>query len=388
VKSLFWFIVILIISASCVNEKPVHNLTFSGSMPGLSGQKVYLDELEVQSRILLDSVVVEEDGSFVFQIEIGQTGFYVLYTNPEHNIILLFEPGDQPVLKAQDADLSKVYTISDSPGSILLEEYASFMDYQKTRIDSLGSVYQQAKRSNNYLEQKEVLDSIYERVFEDQKVYVRNFIDKNTGSLASLIVLNRKLGQLNVLDEEKDFNYFSLTDSILIAKYPNNKHTKDHHERVKQIRARLFDDFMALRKLQAGKKAPDIVLPDTTGDLFSLKSYTGKKVIVCFWAGWDTPSRMDNRRLVKIYPDLQSKNIKILSVSLDENKSVWQGAVNLDKLDWQQVSDLQGFGSEVVKNYHVIKRLPLYYLLDEELHIISRNHQLDSILIKLDEIIL
>jgi peroxiredoxin len=230
------------------------------------------------------------------------------------------------------------------------------------------------------MEIKAELDSVYDIIYLDQRKYVADFVKEHPSSLVSLIVLNRKLGNTAVIDEEKDFHLFHQTDSLLSFAYPNNKHVVDHQKRTKEIRLRIFDYYQAERKVIPGKKAPDIVLNDTAGNLHSIKSFMGKKVIVYFWAGWDARSRQDNRKLVKIYDELKLKNTEIIGVSLDENEVVWKGAVKLDKLPWLNVSSLKGFRSEVKKSYNVSDELPFYYLLDEEQRIVGKSLELDKII--------
>ncbi len=133
--------------------------------------------------------------------------------------------------------------------------------------------------------------------------------------------------------------------------------------------------------------APNIVLKDTAGNFRTLKDLTGKKVLVYFWAGWNALSRQDNRKLVDLYPKLKAHNLEIYGVSFDENEKVWKGAMKLDKLPWIQVSDLEGLNSVVKKDFNVPDELPYFYIVDEKGKIVYRDHDLEKIIEKLNEII-
>ena len=61
------------------------------------------------------------------------------------------------------------------------------------------------------------------------------FINKNSNSLASLIVLNYSFGMNPVLSPEKDFAYYQKLESTLFRKFPENKHVKFHHQRVLEL---------------------------------------------------------------------------------------------------------------------------------------------------------
>jgi len=65
-------------------------------------------------------------------------------------------------------------------------------------------------------------------------------------------------------------------------------------------------------------KAPDFTLPDSEGNMISLSDYTGKKVLLVFYPGDDTPvcttqlcSYRDN------YTEFTKRDITILAVSTD-----------------------------------------------------------------------
>ncbi len=375
----YLFIILVVFSLfSCQEDKETGDVNITGTFPALSGEKLYLEELEVRSSILLDSIVLPSDGRFNFQIEIQDVGFYVLRTNKENSIILQLEKGENAIVSSSESDFNIDYKVDGSPGSKLYHKFDQFIQYQKLRIDSLANEYYTSRGTKNFLETKVRLDSVYEVIFNNQKDYVVNFIKEHPSTLVTLIVINRKLGNTTVLDEEKDFHLFHTTDSLLTLTYPNNKHVQDHQKRTKEIRLRIFDYYQLERKLLPGKKAPDIVLNDTSGKPHSLKSYLGKKVIVYFWAGWNAKSRQDNRKLVKIYDNLKLKNIEIIGVSLDENEIVWKGALKLDELQWLQLSDLGGLQSEIKKTYNVPDDLPFYYVLDEDHKIIGKSKELDE----------
>ena len=384
VRKIIWFVFIIISFTFCVQQKEDGQAMISGQFTKYPGQWIYLDELEVKKTIPIDSVRTDDEGNFTFELKLDDAGFYLLKTSPTNHLILLIEKEENIEVHSSNLDFLEGYEVGGSPGSMILSEYNDFMFNQKSRLDSIGKVYNESKGSEDFLSVKNKLDSVYLSIVADQKEYIQDFINENPGSLASLIVLNRKLGMAEVVDEEADFRLLFITDSLLSQKYPGNKHVLDHHQRVKEIQTRIFDNYLLEQKLKPGKKAPDIVLPDTSGQPLSLKSFTGKTVIVYFWAGWNAGSRQDNRRLVNLYPELTSKGFDILGVSLDENNIVWKGAIKLDKLPWKQVSDLLGLNSKIKQDFNVPDDLPYYYLLDDELKIVSKNNQLDSILIKLE----
>lgn len=384
-RLIYYFLLTGIVLGSCTQKNNLDFVSISGSVPDLAGKWFYLEELEVKSLKLIDSCRADGSGNFSFNIGLSSPAFFILRPEGDLRISLLLDKNEKVEIKCDKEFAIADCKVSGSSGSQLLFGFEEFMLRQKQKIDSLAEIFYQHEGTPEFLKKKLELDSIYADIVENQRNYIFDFIDKNKGSLASLLVLNRKLGNNKVLDDEEDYIYFHRVDSALSILYPNNKHVLDHHNRVNEIKGRKFDRFTADKKLQPGKKAPNIVVRDTTNQPKALKSLEGKKVLICFWAGWNAKSRLDNQKLVKIYDQLSRKNIEVFGVSLDENEIVWKGAVKLDKLPGIQGSDLKGLTSEVIKDYNLPENLPYYYLIDEGGKIMVRNKDFDQLIRQIEQ---
>lgn len=387
-RKLLFFLIIVIYSFGCTPEKEKGNVSISGNLSQHPGNWLFVDELEIRGRTVIDSVEIKKDGSFKMSFDIIDAGFFILETDePGNNLLLQIEKGEKIDLISDQALLKDISKIEGSPGSALLIEFENFIKSQKLRVDSLSIAYNAAQEDSNLYIVKLKLDSIYDDILEDQKTYARNFINQHPQSLASLIVINRKMGKSTVLDEEKDFIYFHRLDSLLSQVYPDNKHAIDHHHRVEKIRGENFEDFFEDQKLEPGDKAPNIVMKDTTGQFLSLRDLRGQKVLVCFWAGWNATSRADNKRLLREYQQWKSMGIEIFSVSLDEHPKVWKGAVKLDQLPWLQGSDLKGKLSPAFKKYNLREELPQYFMVDEKGIILFKSDKFEEIRKLIDDLL-
>ena len=130
------------------------------------------------------------------------------------------------------------------------------------------------------------------------------------------------------------------------------------------------------KKIEIGKKAPEISMTKADGTLFSLSTLKGKLVLIDFWATWCSPC-MEEQPVLKTLYDTYSEQVKgnkfeILGVSLDKNKDSWQKAIDRFQINWTQISDLKFWKSPVAKSYEV-DELPFNIIIDGEGTIIAKN---------------
>ncbi|HRS53933.1 MAG TPA: TlpA disulfide reductase family protein [Bacteroidales bacterium] len=356
------------------NDEFLIKAIFSNS----KGEILYLYELNVHDKTLLDSAKINEDGQFVIKHKINEPGFYLLYQNKNNFITLLANKGETIEITADLQQLARTYNVKGSPGSSLIHEFEAFTRENNKKVEKLSLAYEKLKNSPQILEIQDSLNNEFKIILEDQKKKVKSFITKNNNSLASLIAINRRFREHTVVSEKDDFIYFDLLDRTLSAIYPNNKHTIEHHKRVNAIKLEQEEARLAKERLAPGKKAPHYELPSIEGKIINSENLKGKIVILYFWASWNALSRQLNPKLVNIYKKYKNKGLEIVGISLDNVNDIWRAAIKLDKLEWIQLNDFLGWDSPVIKDYYV-KKLPHLCLIDAEGNIIENNTNIDEI---------
>jgi peroxiredoxin len=113
-----------------------------------------------------------------------------------------------------------------------------------------------------------------------------------------------------------------------------------------------------------GQPAPEIKLPDASGQTLSLHDMKGKVVLVDFWASWCGPCRKNNPNLVALYSKYKGKGFEILGVSIDKSKTDWTRAIEKDGLTWTQVLDPGGWDAQSTLDYGV-EAIPAAFLIDK-----------------------
>lgn len=225
------FLVFIVLGYSCIREQKADLFTIQGQFSNSRGEKVVLCEMDVKEVIALDSANISKDGKVNFSHKLDQPGFYLLMFPDGRRIILVMKKGEDLLISGDLRNPAGVFNLSGSEGSQLLEDFSRATMKNKIRIDSLKRVLRNHEGSDDFLRFSMTADSLFFRISEDQKKSEKEFIDRNTQSLASLIILNYSFGPKPVLTMEEDLPYYQKLTSLYRI-YPKNKHVLFHLARV------------------------------------------------------------------------------------------------------------------------------------------------------------
>lgn len=369
-RKLLYFISVGLFLLSC-NE---NSSKISGKLENAENEKVYLKEMTLTGFGKEDSTSLSGGGRFKFDLEITQPAFYNLRVGNQRGITLIVKPKDKIRLEGDAKKFYETYVVEGSVESLQAQALDKRMDKTVKGIDSLNTVYRQFLNNRNIANITITLQNNYNRIIEEQRTFTIDFIQKHPTSLASIMALYQQTDDsLFVLYKSEDTKFYSMVDSLIYPKYPKAPYVKALHNNLANIKAQHKQEELKKIMSALGAQAQNFTLPDAAGKNVSLSSLKGSPVLLYFWASWCDSCRTHNAKILDLNSKFKSKGLKVMAVSLDMNKDVWQTAIKKDNIgSFTNVSDLKYWNSPVVNQFN-IENLPLYFLLDKEGTIVSRS---------------
>lgn len=330
-----------------------------GNFTGTKGEMLFLEKLNSEQPVVVDSVAVDESGNFEFTNYRPTIGFYRIRVSDQNFAMLVLDSADKINVTGNIADLGNTYKVEGSEETKLFIEFNELSKARDIRLDSLNKAFQLAMENNRMDAAKmeaisKVFEGPYNSIVNAANDLMVEKINKNTNRYSTLVAIQS-------LDPDKYADVYGAVDAGLTKTFPNERNVKMFHGIVQAMMATTI-----------GKTAPEIMMSTPAGDELALSSLRGKIVLIDFWASWCGPCRKEMPNVIKAYAKYKSKGFEIYGVSLDQDKARWEEAIAKDGITWPQVSDLKMWSSSVVRQYN-IQGIPYTVLLDREGKIIAKN---------------
>ncbi|MFN4881048.1 MAG: redoxin domain-containing protein [Bacteroidota bacterium] len=348
------------------NPSPAFTYKISGTVKGFTGQKLYLEKLNLQAVAVLDSATVNpKDKSFAFSGQVsewsllrvrigasGNNGFLVAIDKPGNNIVF---SGDSLTIPTFN------YTVSGSVATNHIRDQISLAITTYNIINQLdmqlaGTTLAEKDRADMQKQRDELNASHLNRLYQ--------FTDTVSSPISMIFCTVSLLSPTDHMDQWKKI------DSRIKAGNYSFSLAQEFSDQIKAMELSGTEPSMP-QGVSIGSEAPEISMADTSGRIITLSSLRGNYVLIDFWASWCGPCRMENPNVVQAYNRFRDKGFTIFSVSLDQDKGRWKKAILTDRLSWPyHTSELKGWNSAVCKDYG-IHSIPDNYLIDPKGKIIA-----------------
>ena len=362
--------VLLIAGFGCSSSKS----EISGVIAGGEGQSLMLERLNVNQTAVIDSIQLGSDGSFSLKIDIEEPELYLLKNSEGDIVNLLVSPGDRIFIETSHESFGFGYRVEGSEESEGIRTLVEQLHRTRNELDSLQAVAGSIEDPES--PQMDLIRNAYGQAFIKQNRFTIKYLVENMGSLSSVYALYQKYdGENLILGRETDLQYFkSVADSLEIT-HPNSSLTLSLRADIEQREARFKETAQVNTLMEmAGEETGllDLSIPDREGKDISLSSFTGKVVLVTFWASGHSTSVEAMLQLKSTYNTYHDQGFEVYAISLDNNKIEWMSAIDFNEVNWINVSELSFPNSTAALLYNV-SSLPATFLINREGEIVAKN---------------
>ena len=137
-KRILFLLALVLIFSGC-NDKG--KFTVNGVIKDSKEKYIYLNRLDVDTPVLIDSAKINRKGSFRLKMKATEADFYQIGFSTSNFITLLAEPGEKINLVFYDKNLFENYSVSGSAGSGKLQTLDLNLANTKRKLDSLSAIY-------------------------------------------------------------------------------------------------------------------------------------------------------------------------------------------------------------------------------------------------------
>lgn len=376
-KKLLLAIISITFLYSCNNS----NVSFEGKITDGKDLTIYLNKINADGQIFVDSTKTNKKGSFKLKAKIEDAQLFNIKFSNGTTINTIALPDEKIKFKGSASNFAYDYTVSGSNEAKKAKVLTKQLIETKRSIKAIQDAFKNESRS-----EKDLIEE-YKKVINKQRQFSKEFIVNNLSSLAAYMALYQKIDENTyTLNEAQDINFIRAIATSYTRLYPEWQYTKAILANLKMVSNALNQQRIRKAIQNAPNDLPTIKLKNIKNETKQLSDFKGKFIILDFANITSKYAKEINNQYKKIYTKYRNKNLKIYQVALDQDKEALDGHINYYKYPWTIVwepNSIMGLSAK----YWNIKKLPANYLINKNYEIVGKNlfgRDLDE---KLEELI-
>jgi len=383
-KKTGFLILLTVIIIACNNEK---NIIISGSHPGDIREYLYVNRVNLNNPVFVDSVRINRSGKFKIKIESPEPAFYTLGFNNNEFITVVAEPGDKIDLEFKGKRLQNDYSVVGSEESEKVRMLDKKLGQTIIILDSLTTEYQEVSEKGDNPEKLAEIEQEYTTTLNEQRKHNIAFILDNLSKLSAVKALYQKVNENTyVLYQQRDLQYLKLVSDSLGRYYPDISLTKSLKENMEDEINQMYISSISKAAEDLTPVNLDANLPDLDGKRVRLSDLINNNyVLLSFWSAESKECIANNLSLKQMYQLYHNEGLEIYQVNLDSDESLWKSSVKFDELPWVSVREDDPSNPMTARMFNVTT-LPANYLFDKNGDIIGKDLFGRSLRIKLGQI--
>ncbi len=353
------YIFLIAITLSIISCQKNHDgYAITGNVANLeSGNMIYVYQIDANSQPrIIDSVAIE-NGKFSLDLANVDSPNLSFLTLPGYNGNVMFISENETISFEMYKDSLHTSTISGGKENRVFTQYIDHLKglnqpLMEIRM-KLNQEFTTTKDSASIVQLQQEEEALILRDIDFKKELVKENPDAFTSVLAVTDMLSTGVPTTEVRE------YFEMLSQEL-KETSFGKNLKNNLDKISVT--------------EIGSKAPQFSGPDPQGKELALNELLGKVTLIDFWAAWCKPCRDENPNIVRVYNKYRDQGFNVIGISLDrqDQKDRWIKAIEDDKLDWPQISNLQ-FWDEPIAQLYGIRAIPAAFILDENGVIVARD---------------
>lgn len=375
--------VLVLLAASCNNSD---SIIIKGRYPGQGHDYLYINRVNLENPVPVDSARISRRGNFRFRIEAEEPAFYTLGFDNNEFITVVAEPGDRISLDFNAGRMQNGYTVSGSTESEKVRQLDKKLGQTLLTLDSISEEYREVTESGDE-EKAAELEQLYLNSLKEQRMHNIGFILDNLNKLSAIKALYQSIDENTyVLYEPRDLQYIKLVSDSLSKYYPDIALTITLMENLESELNQMYVNRITREAEQSEPVSLDANLRNVNGQRIRLsEQIKDNYVLLSFWSAESKECISNNMYLKQMYRLYHNSGFEIYQVNLDRDESLWKNSVRFDELPWISVRE-DDPSNPMVAGLFNTNRVPSNYLFDMNGDIIGKDLFGKSLKIKLGQI--